>query len=115
MSEKALEGRGIPTKKSVHQRNAKIRAKRRNGSQIFIEKVVDSYGRDLVFDNLPYYLMGHMITKFRCYEFDYKYDKQCSIFVQEIPFHLKEQNQCTGCLIMKLEEKLKVTGLLIYN
>ena len=78
MSEKALEVKKIPSKRSGFQREAEIRTSRRNGSQKCLEKVVDGYGEYLVFDNLPYHLMGQMIIEFRCYEFDQKYDNQCS-------------------------------------
>ena len=57
-SEKGLQGRKVPTKRAIHQKNAEIQTKRRNGNQIYLEKVVVGYGDYLVFDNLPYHLLG---------------------------------------------------------
>ena len=47
MSEKALEVKKIPSKRSGFQREAELRTRRRNGSQIILEKVVDGYGEYL--------------------------------------------------------------------
>ena len=40
-----------------------------------MERVVDDYGDYLIFDNLPYHLLGQMVIEFRCYEFDVKYER----------------------------------------
>ena len=115
MSKNALEGGKAPIKRTVHQRNAEIRTTRRNRSKIYLGKVFDDYGKYFLFDNIPYHLMGKMITEFRYYEFDHKYDKQCSNIFAGNTLLPEGQKSTYWMFENESHARKKVIGLLIYN